>query len=65
MSEIAQEEVQSPCVGVCSIDEASGFCHGCYRTIEEIKGWWNMSQPEQLKLVADLEQRQNQAISFD
>jgi len=65
MSEIAQEEVQSPCIGVCSIDETSGYCQGCYRTVEEIKGWWDMSAPEQDKLVADLEQRQNQAISFD
>lgn len=65
MSGIIQEEVQSPCIGVCSIDEASGYCAGCYRTIEEIKGWWDMSQPEQKKLVAELEQRQNQAVSFD
>ena len=65
MSEIVQEEVQSPCIGVCSMDEASGYCQGCYRTIEEIKGWWDMSQQQQMKLVADLEQRQSQSISFD
>ena len=65
MSEIVQEEVQSPCIGVCSIDEASGYCQGCYRTAEEIKGWWNMSQPEQTQLVAELEQRQSQSVSFD
>jgi predicted Fe-S protein YdhL (DUF1289 family) len=65
MSEIAQEEVQSPCIGVCSMDEASGYCQGCYRTIEEIKGWWNMSHPEQTQLVAALEQRQAQTVSFD
>ena len=65
MSEIVQEEVQSPCIGVCSIDEASGYCAGCYRTIEEIKGWWNMSQPEQTKLVTELEQRQNESVTFD
>ena len=65
MSEIAQEEVQSPCIGICGIDEASGYCQGCYRTIEEIKGWWNMSQQEQTQLVAELEQRQSQLVSFD
>jgi len=65
MSETVQEEVQSPCIGVCSIDETSGYCQGCYRTVEEIKGWWDMSSPEQAKLVADLEERQNQAVSFD
>lgn len=65
MTEIVQEEVQSPCIGVCSMDEASGYCAGCYRTIDEIKGWWNMSQPEQTQLVAELEQRQTQLVSFD
>ncbi|HEY9268432.1 MAG TPA: DUF1289 domain-containing protein [Methylotenera sp.] len=65
MTEIVQEEVQSPCIGVCSMDEASGYCAGCYRTIEEIKGWWNMSKPEQTQLVAELEQRQTQLVSFD
>ncbi len=47
------------------MDEASGYCAGCYRTIEEIKGWWNMSKPEQTQLVAELEQRQTQLVSFD
>ncbi len=65
MSEIAQEEVQSPCIGVCSIDETSGYCQGCYRTIDEIKNWWDMSTPEQTQLVTELEQRQSQLVSFD
>lgn len=67
MSEIiqAQDEVESPCIGVCSIDEASGYCQGCYRTIEEIKGWWHMSTAEQKQLIADLELRQSQALNFD
>jgi hypothetical protein len=65
MSENVQEEVQSPCIGVCSIDEISGFCQGCYRTIDEIKNWWDMSQPEQTNLINELEQRQTKTISFD
>jgi predicted Fe-S protein YdhL (DUF1289 family) len=65
MSEIVQEEAQSPCIGVCSIDETSGYCQGCYRTIDEIKGWWDMSQPQQAQLTAELEQRQSQLVSFD
>lgn len=65
MSENTQEEIQSPCIGVCSMDDASGFCYGCYRTIEEIKGWWDMSLADQKKLLAVLEQRQNATVSFD
>lgn len=29
----------SPCVKVCVIDDASGWCRGCGRTGEEIAGW--------------------------
>lgn len=63
--ENTQEELQSPCIGVCSMDSASGYCYGCYRTIEEIKGWWDMSQADQKKLLAALELRQNETVSFD
>lgn len=31
--------VPSPCVSVCAIDEATGFCAGCLRTIDEIAAW--------------------------
>ena len=59
------EEIQSPCIGVCSMDEATGFCHGCYRTIEEIKGWWNMAPAEQKSLLSVLDARQSEMVSFD
>jgi len=65
VSEIIQEEIQSPCIGVCSMDDTTGHCYGCYRTIDEIKGWWNMSQSEQKSLLSALEARQNQTVSFD
>ena len=29
----------SPCVGLCRLDETTGFCLGCARTGEEIAGW--------------------------
>ncbi|HEX9168706.1 MAG TPA: DUF1289 domain-containing protein [Roseiarcus sp.] len=29
----------SPCIGVCRIDERSGYCLGCARTPEEIASW--------------------------
>lgn len=65
MSNNIQDENDSPCIGVCSIDEATGFCQGCYRTLEEIKAWWNMPIDEQKQLLVELEQRQNQTLNFD
>jgi len=38
--------VRSPCISVCRIDDASGLCAGCYRTLEEIAGWGMMSDDQ-------------------
>ena len=65
MSENTQIEISSPCIGVCAINEANGFCHGCYRTIDEIKTWWDMGQQEQKNLLVALEERQLQQVNFD
>ena len=31
--------VLSPCNSVCRIDERSGWCLGCFRTLDEIVAW--------------------------
>ncbi|MBN3804224.1 DUF1289 domain-containing protein [Paraburkholderia sp. Ac-20336] len=31
--------VPSPCISVCRMDAATGWCEGCLRTIDEIAGW--------------------------
>ena len=31
--------VPSPCISVCAIDDASGLCAGCLRTLDEIAVW--------------------------
>ena len=33
----------SPCVGICKIDERSGYCLGCARTRDEIASWGGQS----------------------
>lgn len=35
----ATEPVASPCINVCSMDERTGLCAGCYRTLAEIADW--------------------------
>lgn len=39
--------VASPCVNVCEMDAASGWCRGCARRIDEIAGWG--SAPEAVR----------------
>lgn len=35
----APTPIPSPCISVCLIDERSGWCRGCLRTIDEIASW--------------------------
>ena len=39
----AEEPVASPCSNVCVIDEPTGLCAGCYRTLDEIAAWIDLS----------------------
>jgi predicted Fe-S protein YdhL (DUF1289 family) len=43
--------IASPCVLVCSIDMASGYCFGCGRTREEIGNWTLFSDAERAALM--------------
>ena len=29
----------SPCISVCRMDAVTGWCEGCFRTLDEIAGW--------------------------
>ncbi|MEM7192526.1 MAG: DUF1289 domain-containing protein [Pseudomonadota bacterium] len=40
-------QVLSPCVGVCAIDQPTGWCLGCGRTSEEIASWQTMGATAQ------------------
>ena len=51
------EDIVSPSIGVCSINDSNGFCQGCYRTVEEIREWWNMTDQEREKVMGVLDQR--------
>jgi predicted Fe-S protein YdhL (DUF1289 family) len=60
-----QQEVTSPCIGICAMDDLTGLCQGCFRTLDEIKAWWDMPQSDQKALLTTLEQRQADTINFD
>jgi predicted Fe-S protein YdhL (DUF1289 family) len=51
------EDIVSPCIGVCAINDSNGFCLGCYRTVEEIREWWNMTDEDREKVMGALDQR--------
>lgn len=60
MSEV---NVESPCISVCAMDDNSGLCLGCYRTLNEIQGWWDFDNTVKQRIVDAASERQ-QAV-FD
>jgi predicted Fe-S protein YdhL (DUF1289 family) len=49
--------MHSPCVKVCGYDAARALCRGCGRTLEEIEVWPELSEAEQLRIMAELPDR--------
>jgi uncharacterized protein len=43
--------VQSPCVEVCKIDGKTGYCVGCLRIRDEIRGWKNMTDHRRHQVI--------------
>lgn len=54
--------VESPCINVCSIDATTGYCHGCYRSIEEIQSWWDFSFEQKSEVIKKTWARQEAAF---
>jgi len=50
-------EVASPCVDVCRMDAASGYCEGCRRSLEEIACWSIYTPAEKRAVLALLPAR--------
>ena len=44
--------VESPCVEVCRMDPAKEVCAGCWRTLDEIARWRDMSDAERRSVLA-------------
>lgn len=47
-----RDEIESPCIKICSIHPATRTCVGCHRTMEEIGGWGRMT-PEERRAIMD------------
>lgn len=53
--------VASPCVNVCLMDESTGLCAGCARTLDEIAAWSEMNDHEKAHVLARLPERIRQS----
>jgi len=54
---LLNQMLRSPCVNVCVMDARSGFCHGCWRTLAEIRDWPTMLRDKRLQVLHRLAER--------
>ena len=53
--------IESPCNKICVMNEATGLCRGCYRTLDEIARWGTMSDEEREEVIGKLAVRRAQS----
>lgn len=58
---MSNQDIISPCIGICSMNDA-GLCAGCYRTIDEIREWWDMQHTQRETVLSMLAEREAAAF---
>ena len=51
------DEIDSPCIDICTIDRDSGECIGCGRTVEEVRNWANFDNLKKKQILENLNVR--------
>lgn len=52
----------SPCVGICLMDPATGYCRGCLRSVAEIAEWYDAGAAGKRAILARLTERRRLRI---
>jgi hypothetical protein len=50
----------SPCISICRMDGATGWCEGCLRTLDEIANWSLLDDDEKRAVLATLPLRRSE-----
>ena len=56
-SKATRHQVASPCVSICNINDDSGLCEGCFRTLDEIAVWGQMDNAAKREVWRRITQR--------
>ena len=51
------KDLPSPCQSICVMDEASGLCSGCLRTIDEIASWGRLADEQKRQVWVRIGER--------
>ena len=54
---ILPDDKLSPCKKTCKLNQKTGKCSSCNRTLEEITKWNSYSDDEKISIMKELEQR--------
>ncbi len=46
--------VASPCISLCRMDTATGWCEGCLRTLDEIAAWGQLDDDGRRQILQAL-----------
>ena len=49
--------METPCENICLVDQPSGLCRGCGRSLAEIERWAAYSDGERARVMAELPAR--------
>ena len=52
--------IESPCNKVCVMNEATGLCRGCMRTIDEIVAWGTATDETKRAIWAEIRRREGE-----
>lgn len=52
-----RDEIESPCVKLCTVHPVERICIGCFRSIEEITAWSRMTPDTRRQIMAELPAR--------
>lgn len=55
-----QAPVPSPCISLCEMDQATGLCRGCLRTIDEIVAWGSAGDDYKRAVWLDIRRRESE-----
>lgn len=52
-------KVPSPCISICRMSPQTGWCEGCFRTIDEIAQWSTATEEVKRKVWVEIRRRQD------
>lgn len=59
-NELDHANQTNPCQGICVSD--GKYCLGCFRTIDERRGWYRYTNDQRNKILAELKKREQELM---